>query len=138
VTCGHPSFAFAPAFRAEPGIPLSALHLAGIGYARARRRVIAVVFLVPFAGHSTNMVDAWARANFDVSPVLFFTRFHSDCVVAYMVRFIGRSAAPSTPAPRHQAPTSMPAARHPWPHLGPHAIEVHLPALAFPACWTLC
>ena len=80
---------------------------AGIGYA-VPGGVIAVGLLVPFAALD-NMVDAWARANFDYSTGLFFTGSIGLLVVAYMVAVSSpQHLAPSTPGFRRSSPISTP------------------------------
>ncbi len=64
----------------------SALYLARIGYA-VPGGVIAVGLLVPFAAFD-NGLDAWMRANFDISTGLLFTGSIWLLVFAYLIRFL--------------------------------------------------
>ncbi|MEO1637677.1 MAG: iron ABC transporter permease [Pseudomonadota bacterium] len=63
-----------------------ALYLGRIGYA-VPGGVIAVGLLVPFAAFD-NTLDAWMRANFDVSTGLLFTGSIWLLVFAYLIRFL--------------------------------------------------
>ncbi|NNU80461.1 iron ABC transporter permease [Halovulum dunhuangense] len=60
--------------------------VAGLGYA-VPGGVIAVGLMVPFAALD-NGLDAWMRANFDISTGLLFTGSIWVLVMAYMVRFM--------------------------------------------------
>ncbi|MEM8691990.1 MAG: iron ABC transporter permease [Pseudomonadota bacterium] len=73
--------------RMSPG-PLSngAGYVARLGYA-VPGGVIAIGLLVPFASFD-NALDAWMRANFDISTGLLFTGSIWLLVFAYMVRFM--------------------------------------------------
>jgi len=75
------------AARLRPG-PLvqTANRLAGFGYA-IPGAVIAIGVLVPVA-RLDNAVDAWMRANFDISTGLLLTGSITALVYAYLVRFL--------------------------------------------------
>jgi iron(III) transport system permease protein len=62
------------------------LNVAGLGYA-VPGGVIAIGLLVPFAAFD-NALDAWLRANFNVSSGLLFTGSAALLVIAYLVRFL--------------------------------------------------
>jgi iron(III) transport system permease protein len=62
------------------------LNVAGLGYA-VPGGVIAIGLLVPFAALD-NAIDAWLRANFNVSSGLLFTGSAVLLVIAYLVRFL--------------------------------------------------
>jgi len=64
----------------------AALNLARMGYA-VPGGVIAVGLLVPFAAFD-NGLDAWMRANFDISTGLLLTGSIWLLVFAYMIRFL--------------------------------------------------
>ena len=64
----------------------TSLYLARIGYA-VPGGVIAVGLLVPFAAFD-NTLDAWMRANFDISTGLLFTGSIWLLVFAYLIRFL--------------------------------------------------
>ncbi|WP_090210412.1 ABC transporter permease [Yoonia litorea] len=64
----------------------AALYLARIGYA-VPGGVIAVGLLVPFAAFD-NTLDAWMRANFDISTGLLFTGSIWLLIFAYLIRFL--------------------------------------------------
>ncbi|WP_333713027.1 ABC transporter permease [Yoonia sp.] len=64
----------------------SALYLARLGYA-VPGGVIAVGLLVPFATFD-NGLDAWMRANFDISTGLLFTGSIWLLICAYLIRFL--------------------------------------------------
>ena len=64
----------------------AALYLARIGYA-VPGGVIAVGLLVPFAAFD-NGLDAWMRANFDISTGLLFTGSVWLLTFAYLIRFL--------------------------------------------------
>jgi iron(III) transport system permease protein len=64
----------------------TSLYLARIGYA-VPGGVIAVGLLVPFAAFD-NTLDAWMRANFDVSTGLLFTGSIWLLIFAYLIRFL--------------------------------------------------
>lgn len=75
------------AMRLRPG-PLvqAANRLAGLGYA-VPGAVIAIGILVPVA-RLDNALDAWMRANFDISSGLLLTGSITALVYAYLVRFL--------------------------------------------------
>ena len=60
--------------------------IAGVGYA-VPGGVIAIGLLVPFAALD-NAIDAWLRANFNMSSGLLFTGSAALLVIAYLVRFL--------------------------------------------------
>ncbi len=64
----------------------TSLYLARIGYA-VPGGVIAVGLLVPFAAFD-NSLDAWMRANFDISTGLLFTGSIWLLIFAYLIRFL--------------------------------------------------
>ena len=64
----------------------TSLYLARIGYA-VPGGVIAVGLLVPFAAFD-NALDAWMRANFDISTGLLFTGSIWLLILAYLIRFL--------------------------------------------------
>ena len=64
----------------------ASLYVARLGYA-VPGGVIAVGLLVPFAAFD-NTLDAWMRANFDISTGLLFTGSIWLLVGAYMIRFL--------------------------------------------------
>jgi len=64
----------------------TSLYLARIGYA-VPGGVIAVGLLVPFAAFD-NTLDAWMRANFDISTGLLFTGSIWLLIFAYLIRFL--------------------------------------------------
>lgn len=64
----------------------ASLYLARIGYA-VPGGVIAVGLLVPFAAFD-NGLDAWMRANFDISTGLLFTGSIWLLIFAYLIRFL--------------------------------------------------
>jgi len=64
----------------------TSLYLARIGYA-VPGGVIAVGLLVPFAAFD-NALDAWMRANFDISTGLLFTGSIWLLIAAYLIRFL--------------------------------------------------
>lgn len=73
--------------RLHPGkLSRAAAHLARLGYA-VPGGVIAVGLLVPFAAFD-NTLDAWMRAQFDISTGLLVTGSIWLLVVAYLVRFM--------------------------------------------------
>ncbi|WP_373636500.1 ABC transporter permease [Yoonia sp. BS5-3] len=67
-------------------ITVTALYMGRIGYA-VPGGVIAVGLLVPFALFD-NTLDAWMRAQFDISTGLLFTGSIWLLVMAYMIRFL--------------------------------------------------
>ena len=75
------------AMRLSPGpLAQAANRLAGLGYA-VPGAVIAIGILVPVARFD-NAVDAWMRANFDISTGLLLTGSIAALVYAYLVRFL--------------------------------------------------
>lgn len=100
---------------------------AGIGYA-VPGGVIAVGLLVPFAALD-NMVDAWARSNFDISTGLFFTGSIGLLVVAYMVRFIAAALGAFDTGISAIRPNIDAAARTLGRGSGRMLFEIHLPLL---------
>ena len=75
------------ALRLRPGpLTRAANRLAGLGYA-IPGAVIAIGILVPVA-RLDNAVDAWMRAQFDVSTGLLLTGSITALVYAYLVRFL--------------------------------------------------
>jgi len=75
------------AMRLRPGPLVQASHrLAGLGYA-IPGAVIAIGILVPVARFD-NAIDAWMRANFDISTGLILTGSIAALVYAYLVRFL--------------------------------------------------
>jgi iron(III) transport system permease protein len=100
---------------------------AGIGYA-VPGGVIAVGLLVPFAALD-NMIDAWARASFDVSTGLLFTGSIGLLVVAYMVRFIAAALGAFDTGISAIKPNIDAAARTLGRGSGRMLIDVHLPLL---------
>jgi iron(III) transport system permease protein len=100
---------------------------AGIGYA-VPGGVIAVGLLVPFAALD-NAVDAWARANFNVSTGLFFTGSIGLLIVAYMVRFIAAALGAFDTGISAIKPNIDAAARTLGRTSGRMLVEIHLPLL---------
>jgi len=75
------------AMRLRPGPAVQAANrLAGLGYA-VPGAVIAIGILVPVA-RLDNALDAWMRANFDISTGLLLTGSIFALVYAYLVRFL--------------------------------------------------
>ena len=68
------------------GLTRFGFSVAGLGYA-VPGGVIAIGLLVPFAALD-NALDAWLRANFNVSSGLLFTGSAALLVIAYLVRFL--------------------------------------------------
>jgi iron(III) transport system permease protein len=90
--------------------------------------VIAVGLLVPFAALD-NMIDAWARANFDVSTGLLFTGSIGLLIVAYMVRFIAAALGAFDTGISAIKPNIDAAARTLGHGSGRMLVEIHLPLL---------
>ncbi len=75
------------AMRLRPGPAVQAANrIAGLGYA-IPGAVIAIGILVPVA-RLDNAIDAWMRANFDISTGLLLTGSIAALVYAYLVRFL--------------------------------------------------
>lgn len=75
------------AMRLRPGPAVQAANrLAGLGYA-VPGAVIAIGILVPVA-RVDNALDAWMRANFDISTGLLLTGSIFALIYAYLVRFL--------------------------------------------------
>ncbi|MEM8537705.1 MAG: iron ABC transporter permease [Pseudomonadota bacterium] len=104
-----------------------ALYLARMGYA-VPGGVIAVGLLVPFAAFD-NTLDAWMRANFDISTGLLFTGSIWLLIFAYLIRFLAAALGAYEGGIANVGPNMDAAARTLGQDMPGMVRRVHLPLL---------
>jgi len=114
--------------RLRPSRPVSlSVRLAGLGYA-VPGTVVAIGVLIPFAWLD-NQVDAWMRANFQVSTGLLLSGTLVALVLGYLVRFLAVSLQTVEAGLGKIRPTMDEAARSLGLRPGQVLWRVHVPLL---------
>ncbi len=116
------------AMRLRPGpLVVAANRLAGLGYA-IPGAVIAIGILVPVA-RLDNAIDAWMRANFDISTGLLLTGSIVALVYAYLVRFLTVALQTVEPGLAKITPSMDEAARSLGVGAAGTLVKVHAPLM---------